>query len=322
MRMLRSLVLISGLAAGSLHAQAQSANVVPSAPPDTVPAWVSADSAQLQGAYAIGRYTSRHVLVVGFGASATQAQKQAAIDAVNGVVVGGSRGGLYIVQVRSDSTGAGLFSAQRKLRTLSQVTLVVFYQSDGIVPYSRTAQADPDSAHRVDCRIAAQVLSTGNSGNMRWAIREIPSCGDHGNIGTLIAAALMRSRYSSDTVLLLSLKKATFGFVDGSIYSAAISIAADGSASPTARAVNLLIVLTQLQRDAYVSYAALLSATMSETEFCPGGTTYDVPHFTGPLPLPADAKSQALALAQSLQSDASLPTLVRVAARCVVQGAN
>jgi hypothetical protein len=323
MRILRSLVITLGLATGLKSAHAQIANVIPSAPPDTVPAWVSADTAQLRGTYAIGRYTSRHVLIVGFAASATQAQRQAAIDAVDGVVVGGSRGGLYIVQVSSDSTGAGLFAAQRKLRTLSQVTLVVFYQSDGIVPNSRTAQADPDSAHRIGCRFAAQVLTTGDpTPKMQWAVQVIPSCGDQGNIGTPIAAALTRLRASSDTGQLLPLRNATFGFVDGSVYSAAMSIATDDSASPTARAVNLLIVLTQVRRDAYVPYAALLSATMSETEFCPGGTTYDVPHLAGPVPLPPDAKTQALALAQRLQRNASLPTLIRVAARCVVQGAN
>jgi hypothetical protein len=187
-----------------------------------------------------------------------------------------------------------------------------------------SAQAIPDSIlHRNDCRLAAQTLSTGNSApKMDWAVQVIRSCGDQGNIGTPIAAALTRLRASSDTGQLLPLRNATFGFVDGSIYSAAISIAADGSASPTARAVNLLIILTQLRRDAYVSYADLPNATTSETEFCPGGTTYDVPHLSGPVPLPADAKTQALALARSLQSNASLPTLVRVAARCVVQGAN
>ncbi len=58
---------------------------------------------------------------------------------------------------------------------------------------------------------------------------------------------------------------------------------------------------------------------MSDTEFCPGGITSDVPHLTGPVPLPADAKTHALTLAQSLESNASLPTLVRAAARCVVQ---
>jgi hypothetical protein len=184
------------------------------------------------------------------------------------------------------------------------------------------AQANPDSVHhRNDCRLAAQTVSTGNPApKMDWAVQVIRSCGDQGTMGTSIAAALTRLRASSDTGQLLPLRTATFGFVDGSIYSAAITIAADGTASPTARAVNLLIVLTQLRPDAYVSFAELLSATMSETEPCPRGITSDVPNLIGPTPLPGDAKTQAVALAQGLRNNASLPILVRVAARCVVEG--
>ncbi len=37
------------------------------------------------------------------------------------------------------------------------------------------AQADPDSAHRIGCRLAAQTLLTGNPDpKMNWAIRAIP----------------------------------------------------------------------------------------------------------------------------------------------------
>jgi hypothetical protein len=185
------------------------------------------------------------------------------------------------------------------------------------------AQANPDSVrHADDCRLAAQTLSTGNpSPNMSWAVQLIPSCGDHGVVGTSIAAALMRLRFSSDTAQLLPVSYATFGLVDGSVFSAAFAISADTTASPTARAVNLVILLTQLQPDQDVSFAELLPATLSETTRCPSSLVNDVRVGVGPIPLPADAKAKAATLAQSLQNDASLPILVRVAARCVVQGA-
>jgi hypothetical protein len=156
---------------------------------------------------------------------------------------------------------------------------------------------------------------------MSWAVQLIPSCGDHGVVGTSIAAALMRLRFSSDTGLLLSLNNATFGFVDGTLYSAALAVSADRSASPTARAVNLLILVTQLHPDHEILFAELLSATLSETTRCPSSLVNDVRVSVGPVSLPADAKTKAATLARSLQNDASLPTMVRVAARCVVQGA-
>ena len=138
---------------------------------------------------------------------------------------------------------------------------LVFVLAIAIGSHAIGAQANPDSVrHATDCRLAAQVLSTGDpAAKMHWAIGAIPSCGDHGNIGTPIAAALMRLRFSSDTGLLLSLNNATFGFVDGTLYSAAFAVSAHGSASPTARAVNLLILVTQLQpdRDILVRGAAL-----------------------------------------------------------------
>jgi hypothetical protein len=184
------------------------------------------------------------------------------------------------------------------------------------------AQADPDSVHRIDCRLAAPIVATGvPAAKMPWALQLLPSCGDHGNIGTPIAAALMRSRFSSDTGLLLSLNNATFGFVDGTLYSAALAVSADRSASPTARAVNLLILVTQLHPDQEILFAELLSATLSETTRCPSSLVNDVRVSVGPVSLPADAKTKAATLARSLQNDASLPILVRVAARCVVQGA-
>jgi hypothetical protein len=155
---------------------------------------------------------------------------------------------------------------------------------------------------------------------MQWALQVIPSCGDQGVVGTSIAAALTRLRSSSDTGQLLPLKTATFGFVDGSVYSAALAISADASASPTARTVNLLILLMQLRPTLDVTWADLLSATLSETERCPSGLLNDLRVGVGPMPLPADATTQASTLANSVQSNASLPTMVRVAARCVVEG--
>ena len=182
------------------------------------------------------------------------------------------------------------------------------------------AQANPDSVHHVtDCRFAAQTLSTGHPApKMQWALSVIWSCGDHGVVGTSIAAALTRLRTSSDTGQLLPLARVTLGLQDGSVYAAAFAVAGDGAASATARAVSLLLVLTQVQPDAVVFFTQL--ASTPDAEFCPRGIRSGVRVIAGTVPLPADAKSQALALAQTVQNDASAAPLVRGAARCVTQG--
>ena len=201
---------------------------------------------------------------------------------------------------------------------------LVFVLGVASVPRAIDAQASSDSTRRaIGCRAAARTLSTGIlASNLDSVVQVIRGCGDQVSVETSIAAALTRLRASSDTGQLLPLKTATFGVVDGRIYAAAFKIASDGSASPTARAVNLLILHTQLQPSQSVEFVSLLSATLSETEQCQIGLVSDVRKILGPVPLPVDAKVRAATLAQDLLSDASLPTLVRVAARCVLQGAN
>ena len=188
-----------------------------------------------------------------------------------------------------------------------------------LVARTVSAQASPDSVHhRNDCRLAAQTLATGDPApKTAWALQVIRSCGDQGSIGTTIAAALSRLRFSSDTGQLLPLWNATFGYVDGAVYSAALAVAADASASPTARAVNLLTVLTQLQPDAYVTFQGLFAPTANDR--CQIGHTYDVPNLKGPIALPPDAATQASSLAGRIQSDPNAPALVRAAATCLAQ---
>jgi len=84
---------------------------VPAVPPDTLPAWFANDSSYLDG----GSGPQKRVIVLQFAPSATQAQRQAAVDAVSGTVVGGSRmgasDGFYAVYVPGAVTLEGLDSA-------------------------------------------------------------------------------------------------------------------------------------------------------------------------------------------------------------------
>jgi hypothetical protein len=68
----------------------------------------------------------RNIVLVGFKWQASRQQKQEAIDAINGVVVGGtpiSPGGVYYVRIPDDGTSRPLFRAIKKLRSLPQVKL-------------------------------------------------------------------------------------------------------------------------------------------------------------------------------------------------------
>jgi hypothetical protein len=66
----------------------------------------------------------RDIIWVWFRDGASQAQRQAAIDSIDGIVVGGYRyrpGGVYYVRIKQDGTAGPLHIAIKKLMTLPQV---------------------------------------------------------------------------------------------------------------------------------------------------------------------------------------------------------
>lgn len=99
--------------------------VVPAEPPDTLPAWVYADSNIVSGSPYSSAPFLRDIIVVTFRPSATQAERQAAIDLVGGVVVGGARSpgaeGDYYVRVATGDRGRTLVETAKRLSALSQV---------------------------------------------------------------------------------------------------------------------------------------------------------------------------------------------------------
>jgi len=97
---------------------------VPPAAPDTVPAWVYARENLASDTGASYDYYA-DVIIVGFKSTATQADRQAAIDAVNGVVVGGQPmppgEGIYYVRLEAGRRLEPLVNAVIKLWPLPQV---------------------------------------------------------------------------------------------------------------------------------------------------------------------------------------------------------
>jgi len=100
-------------------------------PPDTIPAWVHADSnLAASTASASGNFTKR-IVKVRFRSTASLADRQLAIAYANGIVVGGKRsadgiGGYYLVQVADDGTGSAILSAAKRLTSLPQVESAIF----------------------------------------------------------------------------------------------------------------------------------------------------------------------------------------------------
>lgn len=99
---------------------------VPAIPPDSVPAWLYADSS-LTTEPGIADKFMRGVIMIRFQVTASQRDRQAAITAVHGVVVGGRRlsgqsgDGIYLIRLPSTSTSAELFAAIGVLNRMPQV---------------------------------------------------------------------------------------------------------------------------------------------------------------------------------------------------------
>lgn len=97
---------------------------VPTTAPDTVPAWVYAPENLVSDTGASYQYYA-DVIIVGFKPNATQADRQVAIDAVGGDVVGGHPmrpgEGFYFVRLEAGRRLEPLARAVTKLWSLPQV---------------------------------------------------------------------------------------------------------------------------------------------------------------------------------------------------------
>ena len=95
-------------------------------PPDTVPAWVRADTNIAPPTDSSPGHFAKRIVIVAFRPTATLADRQLAIALVNGVVVGGhhtadGRLGVYYVKVPDDASENGVFAAMQALDALPQV---------------------------------------------------------------------------------------------------------------------------------------------------------------------------------------------------------
>lgn len=109
----------------AFHAHADRATPpVPPIAPDTVPLWIYTDSNIIRSAPCITGPVIHNVVIVLFSKGTPQSKRQAAVDAVDGKVIGGARideDGFYLVLIDDDGTGKQLCQAMHKLQSFPYV---------------------------------------------------------------------------------------------------------------------------------------------------------------------------------------------------------
>jgi hypothetical protein len=171
----------------------------------------------------------------------------------------------------------------------------------------------PDSVqHRNNCRLARQVIASGHpSPREEWALGVVWNCAD---AGPTLAAALSAARASTDTAYLNALTAPFIQLRDGTVFSAALSIAGDRAASVPARVAAVRTLMYAVRPGGYVDPAALPAA---DTRYCFGIPT---PHsrIVNGASLPADYVAQVRALAHRIQNDPGESAGMRRAANCAM----
>lgn len=194
------------------------------------------------------------------------------------------------------------------LRILSFVVL--------LVPASLHAQANPDTVkHRNDCRLAAQVLTTGQPAVKRaWAITQARTCA---GVADQLANALRGSRVSTDTVRLSALTAPADWLRDGRLFSAAYDIVRDRTASVQARVFATRVLMWAFAPGDEIDYRHLVDLNGDGQWSCGGTGASWHGEITRGTPLPSNWAAQANALGRSIAHDRDEPSAVRQAAVCL-----
>ena len=175
------------------------------------------------------------------------------------------------------------------------------------------AQADPDSVkRRNDCRLAGQVLSTGQPAtHYDWALEKAWHCPD---AAAGIASLLRASTASRDAAALEALTRPTQRLRDGQIFSVAIAIVGNKAASQEARVYAARTLLYALRPDSGIEYDALIDRNQQ----CYGGGPGPHQSYTnGTTPLPGDYAQQVRSMGERIMRDASETPQLRHVGMCL-----
>lgn len=185
-----------------------------------------------------------------------------------------------------------------------------------------SAQADPDSVqHRNDCRLAEQVIGTGNPRPHRaWAGTVIQTCGAE-TFTRATATGLQRLRTSSDTTSLRDVWGRALLYVNSQrVFDLGLEIAGDPSASAEARVFALMGVLRMLRPDEAIDVPTLTRTDRTGKHYryswCSDGRTAGIRQKVVGSPVDANARSRLREVGRSIVTDATNPAMVRAAAYC------
>lgn len=178
-------------------------------------------------------------------------------------------------------------------------------------PYAQ-AQENPDSVkHRNECRLAAQIMRTGNPApHAEWAANYVPFC-DPALHAEALSHALLRLRSSTDDSALL-LHWGGAGFVqDPSVFDAVIAVARDGAASLSSRLWALRTLAKYLDPEGQYTIQSMSGADCITGRALPGHSGLRVIN-----PLHPDWRERARDAGEQVAQTENNQSL-RSAARCV-----
>jgi hypothetical protein len=202
----------------------------------------------------------------------------------------------------------------RLLRSLVFLTLHA-----PVAAFSQEQSPSDEARHRADCRLARQILETGQpAAHAEWARGYIAYCGFE-EWGKAAAAAVQRLRTTTDLQELELYWADSQWLADRALFEAALEIAGDRSAAVPAR-VFAFRALRQLRYPYQVlGYAAMLNAFKERGwsgSRCYDRRTYHRRPMYHGVPLPSDYEDRIREVARHVTDDESEPIDVRSAAAC------
>jgi hypothetical protein len=180
------------------------------------------------------------------------------------------------------------------------------------------AQANPDSVKmRNDCRLAAQVLTSGNPApRLEWARGFIGYCGT----GEWVAAtrgAVLRLRTSTNDSELGREWRFVWMIRDADLFDTVLGIALDGRASTAARLWSLKTLAQYIDPNgSYYANPPVRSAG-GRPKCTNGGPSAGIMQSYSAKPLPMNFAALARGAAETLIADVTQPVEIRNAAWCV-----
>ena len=166
-----------------------------------------------------------------------------------------------------------------------------------------------------DCKRATEIVAKGKPDKKEeWAWATVLGCGTAG--GNAAHDAWLQIRTETDPTQLEALYSRLWSFRDAALFDAAQGILIDASASAQSRVYSAMLLLVQVFDTEYPEYIDFIST--GTYSVCQIDNVFDRVIVTGSA-LPADARQRLRIVAQGISSDASAPTIVQSAARCVAQ---